>query len=208
MTERYRAPFAPSGPSAIDEAIAEKLLAEALSMGGEYADLYFEYRASGGLVYEEGILKTANRGVTMGLGVRVQRGEATGYAYTEELEMEAMRKAAKTAAQIASGGTAPPVQVRARSLLPRRYEVEDLTLDMPGTKKRELLQRADRAARAYDPRITRVEASMAEEIREILIATSDGVMVYDRQPLMRFGVRAIAEDGKLRQAGSSGGGGR
>jgi TldD protein len=208
MISRYRAPFAPEGSTPVDEALAQKLLDTALSVGGEYADLYFEYRASGGLGWEEGILKTANRGVTMGMGVRVQRGDSTGYAYTEELEPDAMKRAAMTAAQIAAGGNAPPVSVPGRRLLPKRYEVEGLTLEVSGAKKREMLMRADRAARAYDPRIKRVEASLNEELREILIATSDGIFVHDRQPLMRFGVRVIAEDGNLRQAGSSGGGGR
>src|SRR5262245_17209900 len=78
---RYRAPFAPDGSSPIDAAHAVRLLETALSFGGEYADLFFEYRAAGSLSYEEGILKSANRGVTMGVGVRVQKGDATGYAF-------------------------------------------------------------------------------------------------------------------------------
>src|SRR5262249_28252172 len=71
-----------------------------------------------------------------------------------------------------------------------------------------LLQRADRAARAVDPRIVKCEASLVEEWKEILVITSDGKMVVDRQPLVRFGVRAVAEEGPKRQSGSSGGGGR
>jgi TldD protein len=205
---RYRAPFAPDGSSPIDAAIAARLLETALSYGGEYADLFFEYRASGSLAYEEGILKSANRGVTMGLGVRVQKGDATGYAYTESLEPEAMKQAARTAGQVASGQAAPPQQIIPKYSTPKRYELDKLTLDISGEAKRALLQRADKAARAYDPRITRVEASFAEEVKEILVANSDGVMLHDRQPLMRIGVRAIAEEGKLRQSGSSGGGGR
>src|SRR6516225_5845333 len=100
----YRAPFGPGGSAAIDAAIAERLLAAALGAGGDYADLFFEYRAAGGFVFDEGILKTASRGVSMGLGVRVQKGDATGYAYVERLDWEAMKRAADTAAQIASGG--------------------------------------------------------------------------------------------------------
>jgi TldD protein len=208
MTSRYSAPFLPGGSSPIDERFAQNLLDIALADGGEYADLFFEYRATGGFSYEEGILKSANRGVTMGLGVRVQKGDATGYAYTEELLPESMTQAARTAAQIASGGRSATAPTPARRILPRRYELEGLTLDVSGEKKRELLQRADRAAHAFDTRITRVEVSLSEDFREILVATSDGVMVHDRQPLVRFGIRAIAEEGPLRQAGSSGGGGR
>src|SRR3954462_12995623 len=104
LSQAYRAPFAPGGDSSIDAALCERLLAVALSRGGEYADLFFEYRAGGGFVFDEGILKSASRGVSMGLGVRVQRGDATGYAYVEDLAWEAMKRAAETAAQIATGG--------------------------------------------------------------------------------------------------------
>src|SRR5687768_11171642 len=106
----YRAPFAPGGPTAIDNEICRKLLEVALSRGGDYADLFFEYRAAGGMTFEEGITRSASRGVSMGLGVRVQRGDATGYAHVEDLSWDAMKRAAETAARIALGGAvAPPV---------------------------------------------------------------------------------------------------
>jgi TldD protein len=204
----YRAPFAPGGGAAVDSAIAGKLLGIALGRGGDYADLFFEYRAAGGFVFDEGILKSASRGVSMGLGVRVQKGDATGYAYVERLDWDAMKRAAETAAQIASGGgSTTPVLARAIEL-PSRYQLERVTLDVPGLDKRRLLERAAAAAHAYDPHILKAEASLAEEIREILIVTSDGTMVRDTQPLVRFGVRAIAEKDGKRQEGSSGGGGR
>jgi TldD protein len=204
----YRAPFGPGGSSAIDAAIAEKLLAVALARGGDYADLFFEYRAAGGMVFDEGILKSASRGVSMGLGVRVQKGDATGYAYVERLDWEAMRRAADTAAQIASGGGAKAPVVAQAVELPSRYELERVTLDVPGLEKRQLLERAAAAAHAFDPLVVKVEASLAEEIREILVVTSDGTMARDTQPLVRFGVRVIAEKDGKRQEGSSGGGGR
>lgn len=204
----YRAPFAPGGASPIDAALGGKLLAIALARGGEYADLFFEYRAAGGFVFDEGILKSVSRGVSMGLGVRVQKGDATGYAYVERLDWDAMKRAAETAAQIASGGgSTVPVQAHAIEL-PRRYELETVTLDVPGIDKRRLLERAAAAAHAYDTRVLKAEASLAEEIREILIVTSDGTLVRDTQPLVRFGVRVIAERDGKRQEGSSGGGGR
>jgi TldD protein len=203
-----RAPFAPGGGNPIDAATCERLLAVALSRGGEYADLFFEYRAAGGLSYDEGILKAASRGVSVGVGIRVQRGDATGYAYTEDLTWESMRRAAETASQIALGGrSVAPVAVTARDV-PRRYDLPALSIDAPGLDKRALLERASRAAMAYGPEIVKAEASFAEELREILIATSDGMLVHDVQPLLRIGVRAIAERSGKRQEGSSGGGGR
>jgi TldD protein len=92
--------------------------------------------------------------------------------------------------------------------LPRRYELQTVTLDVPGLDKRALLERAAAAAHAYDARVAKVEASFSEEVREILVVTSDGTMARDTQPLVRFGVRVIAEKDGRRQEGSSGGGGR
>ncbi|MGF1469290.1 MAG: TldD/PmbA family protein [Sandaracinaceae bacterium] len=208
MTSRYRAPFADDGPAPIDEAIARRLLSTALSRGGDYADLFFEYNATGSFSFDEGILKSAGRSVSVGLGVRVRKGDATGYAYAEDLDTEAMERAARTAAQIAAGGGAPaPVGLEPR-VPADRYPVSILSLDLKGEDKRALLARADAAARAADPRVQRVEASLAEQVREVLVATSDGRFVRDRQPLLRFGVRVIVEEDGKRQSGSSGGGGR
>ena len=205
----YKAPFAPAGANAIDAQIAEKLLGIALQAGGDYADLFFEYRAGGGLVFDEGILKSASRGVGMGLGVRVQKGDATGYAYVEQFDWDAMKRAAETAGQIAFGGGGRMQVTAARSVtMPRRYELNQVTLDVPGMDKRRILERAAAAAHAYDKLVIKVEASFAEELRELLIVTSDGKMARDVQPLMRFGIRVIAERDGKRQEGSSGGGGR
>lgn len=196
----------------IDAAIAGRLLGAALGSGGDYADLYFEYRSGADYLMEEGRVRTVGRGVTMGLGVRVLRGDATGYAYTEELSDERMLEAARTAGQIASGGGAPaPVAIRPLEL-PSFYPVAQSSLELPGIDKVALLRRADAAARATDPRIVRVEVSLVEEWREVLVVSSDGAYAHDRQPMIRFGVTAVAEEsgaaGKQRQSGRSGGAGR
>ncbi|MFI5307411.1 MAG: TldD/PmbA family protein [Polyangiales bacterium] len=207
VVSRYVVPFGAAGSMPVDEQVARRLLTTALAQGGDYADLFFEYAASGSYALEEGILKSAGRSVSMGMGVRVMKGDATGYAYVQELTPEAMAQAARTAAQIASGQSGTPAPLRAAGV-PQRYAPALPSIDVQGEQKRALLLRADAAARAIDPRVIRVEASLHEEVREILIATSDGKLVGDRQPLIRFGLRVIAEDKGKRQAGSSGGGGR
>ena len=88
------------------------------------------------------------------------------------------------------------------------YPVAAPSLGTTPEEKLALLRAADAAARAYDARIVKVEASFVEQIKEVLVVTSDGRWARDVQPLLRFGVRAVAEDGAKRQAGSSGGGGR
>jgi len=205
----YKAPFGLGAAGEVDSRTAERLLAAALKRGADYADLFFEYRAAGGLVFDDGIVKSASRGVSMGLGVRAQQADATGYAYTEQLDMNAMLNAADTASAIASSnGPKAPMAIASERALSKRYELDRVTLDVPGMEKRRLLERAAAAATAYDRRIVKVECSFAEEIREMLVFTSEGTVARDVQPLVRFGVRVIAERDGKRQEGSSGGGGR
>ncbi len=81
----------------------ENYLSEALSQGGDYADLYFEYLLTSSISIDESMVKSAAQGVSMGVGVRVIAGERTGYAYSDDLSPEKIRKAARVAAYIASG---------------------------------------------------------------------------------------------------------
>src|SRR3954447_11750769 len=100
----------------------EGYLAEALSQGGDYADLYFEYLATSAIRIDESIVKSATQGVSMGVGVRVLAGERTGYAYTDDLSPDRIRNAARVASFIARGPSdAEPVslqEVRGRNLYP------------------------------------------------------------------------------------------
>ncbi len=204
----HLAPFAPGGDAGIDAAICERLLGICMSKGGDYADLFFGYSRSASFSYDEGILKAAARNVSMGLGVRVQQGEATGYAYTEDLSFAAMRRAAETAARIATGaGPGETVALQQQSL-PNRYLLSAYSIDEPALDKRALLERASKAALGHDPMIVRAEAGFGESVREILIATSDGRMCFDAQPMIRFTIRAVAEREGKRQSAMSGGGGR
>ncbi len=205
-----RAPFSAGGATAIDAALANRLLSLALDAGGDYADLYFEFRVSADYALEEEQIRTLGRGITLGLGVRVVKGDATGYAYCEDLAWEKMAHAARTAGQIAAGGGHAPVNVAAMTSVPTPsfYAVPMPSLVVPAPEKLALLRAADKAARAFDSRIVKVQASFAESIREVLLFTSDGRMATDIQPLMRFGVSAVAEQDGKRQSGSGGGGGR
>src|SRR5215813_3572983 len=89
----------------------ETYLSEALSRGGDYADLYFEYRVNHSIVLEEQIIKSATKGVNMGVGVRVISGEKTGYAYSDDLDRENVLKAARTAAFIANSAEGGKLQI-------------------------------------------------------------------------------------------------
>src|ERR1700748_31200 len=132
ISSRYHAPFGPAGTTPIDEETSRKLLTLALSRGGDYADLFFEYDVAGSYSLEEGILKAAGRSVSQGLGVRVMKGDATGYAYAQHLTQAAIQRAARTAAAIAAEGGAPiPAGFEVPGLA-NRYAAQHLSLDVPG----------------------------------------------------------------------------
>ncbi len=187
----------------------EGYLAEALSKGGDYADLYFEYLLNSSIGIDESMVKSAAQGVSMGVGVRVIAGERTGYAYSDDLSPEKIRKAARVAAAIAAG----PGKVEKFDLQEGRthnlYPVLTAPAETAFTERVELVKRADRAARAYDPRVFQVQAVYADNLRHVLVATSDGVLTLDRQPLARLSVSVLArnESGPP-QHGHAGGGGR
>jgi len=185
----------------------ERLLALALSRGGTFADLYFEHEATSSLLLEEGIIRTASAGVTCGLGVRVVSGERTGFAYTDDLSWPAMARAAETAAHIASLPRTVPPRPVSPAPVERRYGETSLGV-VPLAGRIALVERADRAARAYDSRVEKVIASLGEQTRRIRVANSAGVLAEDVQPLFSIRVHVIASENGVRREGSAGGGGR
>ncbi len=196
------------GHFGIDAAIAGRVIERGLARGGDWCDLFFEYRTSAAMVLDDQKIKEVERSIVLGLGVRVLKGDATGYAYTEDLTLEGMLRAAETASSVASGGGAPKGLevhgVAARDL----YPIERLSVDVSAVEKLTLLRRADEAARGYDARVRRVVVSLVETVKDVLVVRSDGRFVSDRQPMLRFNVAAIAESNGRRQTGSAGGGGR
>ncbi|MGA2632801.1 MAG: metalloprotease TldD [Terracidiphilus sp.] len=192
----------------ITERLLERCLGEALAAGGDYADLYFESVTATSLGVDEQIVKSASQGTSAGCGIRVLSGERTGYAYTDNLSPERLLHAARTAALIASGPAKQTVQGFVEAPAADLYPVPLGGFDLDLAARLELILRADRAARAYDPRIVQVRAGYSEELRRILIAASDGAFASDTQPLCRLNVFVIAKDGELTTRGSAGGGGR
>ena len=190
------------------QAEVERYLAAALSAGGEFADLYFEYQVSTSVSLHESMVKSATQGISVGCGVRVLSGERTGYAYTDDLAPERILHAARTAAMIASGPAKQPVVGLADSPAHNLYPVPLPSVEADVMAKVELVNRADVAARAYDPRIQEVRVGYADELRKILVIGSDGSFAEDSQPLARLNVYCLAKSGKETAPGTSGGGGR
>ena len=193
----------------LSERLMERCLGEALSAGGDYADLYFESVTSTSLGIDESLVKTASQGISVGCGVRVVSGERTGYAYTDDLSSDRLLRAARTAALIASGPAKELMSgFRQPETTPSLYPIAGATSDAEIAAKLALIERADKAARAYDPRIVQVRAGFNDELRRILVAASDGTFASDTQPLARLNVFVIAKDATNTARGTSGGGGR
>jgi TldD protein len=186
----------------------EHYLGEALSAGGDYADLYYEYLTSTSISVDESIVKSASQGISAGCGVRVLSGERTGYAYTDDLSPDKILRAARTAALIAKGPATQLVQGFKENRAHQLYQASTPSVDADVLAKLDLVMRADKAARAYDPRIVQVRGSYADELRQILVVGSDGTFATDVQPMARFNVYCIAKAGDNSARGSAGGGGR
>src|SRR5438046_372603 len=132
----------------------DKLLARALARGGDYADLYFEYRTSNSVGVEEQIVKSATKSISQGVGVRVITGEKTGYAYTDEIAFDAIRKAAETASHIANSSEGS--QHKGVNVTPNSHNLYDVQTPMSNVelaRKIELIHQSDKAARTFDRRI-------------------------------------------------------
>jgi TldD protein len=187
----------------------ERYLGEALSAGGDYADLYFEHSTTTSISLDESLVKSATQGISAGCGVRVVSGERTGYAYTDDLAPEKIIRAARTAALIASAPAKQEVAGFREAPVHSLYPLAGVADDAGLAAKLELVRRADRAARAYDSRIVQVRAGFADELRRILVAGSDGTFAADEQPLSRLNVSVIARDSPQNSTrGAAGGGGR
>src|SRR3990172_1252456 len=197
----------------LTEQTLERTLGAALGKRIDSADLYFEYRVNEEIGLEEGIVKKAARSISQGVGVRATAEEKTGFAYSDEITVENLQLAAQRARYIAADSSrSDAVAVRETRVAPRNlYPVQVPPTDVPIQAKIDLLQQIDRIARAYDPRITKVMATVASEHKVVLVSTSEGWIVGDVRPLHRLQVTCIAEDTRVagkREMGTFGGGGR
>ena len=188
----------------------QRVLDRTLSPQIDYADLYFQYEVSDAVSLEEGEVKQGSKQINQGVGIRALAGEKTGYAFSDEITVPSLESAARTAREIAqSSSQSASVAVQgAQAPAHDLYAVQVAGTDIPVQRKLDLLQQIDTFCRAYDPRITKVQTSFSSVHKLVLIASSDGKVVGDVQPLLRLNVACIAEAGGNRQNGSAGGGGR
>ncbi len=190
----------------LDRAETEAVVAEALE-GADDGELYLEYAQSEGLVFDNGRLSGATYDVRQGFGLRAVAGEAVGYAHAGEVSLDAIRRAGEAVASVKSGHSGTLAEPPAGTN--RRLYTDENPLGAPSfADKVTLLETIDAYARAKDPRVRQVSASLAGSWQVIEILRPDGTYRRDVRPLVRINVSIIVGDGDRQEQGSFGMGGR
>jgi TldD protein len=190
----------------MDRRRVERLVGDALR-GMDDGELYLEYSQSESVALDDGRIKSASFDTSQGFGLRAISGETAGYAHASELSEQAIKRAGETVRAVRSGSggvyAAPPPGTN-RSLY---TDVNPLGL-VEFTTKTQLLQEIDAYARARDPRVKQVMASLGGSWQVVSILRPDGSRVGDIRPLVRLNVAVVVGEGDRMEQGSSGAGGR
>lgn len=182
------------------ETLAE-LLKIALQQGGEFAEVYVEYTVENDISLEDNKIYSATHGVDMGVGIRVLYGEKTGYAFSDDLDLEKLKKTAEVAGYIAAGKAAAKIQELTAGRVPDYYLARVSPGSIVPQEKAKLLLQTNAVLRAYDKRISQVSVAFNDITKKIMIANSEGVWVEDIQPQSSFYVGAAALEGSKRSRG-------
>jgi TldD protein len=181
----------------------------ALQRGGEFSELFLEHRTFSSIRMEEDLIKDTAESLVLGLGVRVLKGDQTGFGYTNDLSPESIRRAALSASSIASAAAEKkPLALEAVRPGHDLYPVRSLAHAAPLQAKIELVREAYIAAQGFHPSVTKVNVALVDSLQTVLIVNSEGLLAADSRPLVRLGCLAVVEKNGRREAGFSGGGGR
>ena len=195
-------------PSGLDQSALSSVLADIHSHDVDFADLYFQHARFEGWSLEEGIVKSGSFNIDRGVGVRAVSGDKQAYAYSDDISLAALTEAAHAVRAIGRQGQSAVAPLGQRGGARALYAQSDPVSSLADAQKVALLERLERLARARDPRVTHVMASLAGEHETILIARSDGLVVADVRPLVRISITVIVEENGRREQGYGGGGGR
>ncbi|TFU00393.1 metalloprotease TldD [Polymorphobacter arshaanensis] len=191
----------------LDPARTERLVTQALN-GCDDGELYLQHAVSESFAFDDGRLKAATFNTEQGFGLRGVAGETTAYAHANELSDAAILRAADTIKVVRSGHGGNAALDRPPSTNARLYTDADPLSAVPFAQKVALLQKIDAAARARDPRVVQVSASLLGSWSVVEIVRADGLRARDIRPLVRLNVQIVAQVGDRRETGFHGLGGR
>jgi len=195
-------------PAGLEERHLSTTLDGIMQGGADYADLYFQVSRQESWTLEDGIIREGSFSLDQGVGVRAISGEKTGFAYSDELLLPALKQAAEVARAIARQGQTKRLSAWRRGESPPLYPVTDPTTSIDDKQKTALITAIDEKTRALDPRVERVVVSMTSSQDLVLVAATDGTLAADVRPLVRFNVSVILEHNGRREQGYAGGGAR
>ena len=182
----------------VSESDMRKVMTTALEKGGDYADLFFEHTFTNSLGLQDGAVNRNSSYIDYGVGIRVLKGDQTGYAYVENTNLDDMLNAARTAARIASDSNKARVaKLNETPVTKNAYPVTTSWEEVSIKNKIPYLQKLNDRIFALDPRVIKVSASQSDETSQILFCNSDGVMYYDYRPMATLSASCVMEqDGK------------
>lgn len=182
----------------VNAQILQRVIATALSKGGDYADLFFEHKVQNSLALEDGQVNRAYSNIDYGVGIRVLKGDQTGFAYSETVTAEAMLKAANTAANIASGAKNISAADLTEASRADYYAIQKNWEEVGVPDKIPFIQQLNDKIFAMDERVSKVNASLTDETSYILFYNSEGTITFDYRPMVSMGAFCIMEkDGQI-----------
>ncbi|MGV0005745.1 MAG: metalloprotease TldD [Candidatus Porifericomitaceae bacterium WSBS_2022_MAG_OTU9] len=195
-------------PVGLDEGILQRTVSYMAQRRLDAAELFFEAGESESWQLEDGRVK-GSRSTSQGVGVRAVCGDKIGFAYADEIHVDALQRAASVAREItSSGGGEGGVCAWRGSGAPALYPAGNPLLAIDCDDKVQQLQRLDAMARGMDPRVREVIVSIAANHKTIMVTDIDGQIAADVRPLVRLNVSVLVEQSGRREQGSAGGGGR
>ena len=195
-------------PAGLDRAQLDRVLSSIHEHDVDFADLYFQQSRFESWSLEEGIVKSGTFSIDAGVGVRAVAGERQAFAYSDDISLAALEEAAVAVRAIGRQGHSAVAPLSRAAPSRSLYTVADPVVSLPEAEKVALLEKLERMARALDPRVAQVMASLAGEHENVLVARSDGLVAADVRPLVRVSITVIVEENGRREQGYSGGGGR
>jgi TldD protein len=177
----------------IDPDLIQRVLGEGLRTGAEFSEVYVEDKRSSSANLDDGKVEQVTSGRDRGAGIRVVKGETTGYAHTADLSEAGLLAAAEAAAAAASqGGGGARIVALTRQPAHRVSDVAIAPDTIGKAAKVQLLLRADEAARAVGAAVVQVSAGYGDSRKRILVANSDGVLAGDEQVRTLFRISVVA----------------
>ncbi len=172
--------------------LIRKILSKGLSRGGDFSEVFAQNWVNHWVGMEDEQINRAYTNIDLGVGIRVLKGDATGYAYSEDLSEKALLAAADTAAAVADNPSDLQPKSFSPSTTPNRYHLEVPWLNVEIERKLPIIDRANQAVRARDASIIKVTVNLSDDTNRILVANSEGLWIEDDQPMGLLMVMCVA----------------